>query len=228
MENSMSLADIAAVTKGNNNGFMGSDFGGIFGLLVLLGIMNGGFGGWGGGPGRMPPPDNTQYATSNEVQRGFDHLDSTNQQREILTAVTTAGTNGIAATKEAQYETIGVIKDVQVALTAEQGRIEAQANAILAKLNECCCNIMRGQDAIKYDALEHENRIRHDIADSERRLTELLRTDKIQRLEQEVADLKLDRALCGVVRYPTTAAYDAGAWPFGGGATRVAASAATS
>lgn len=228
MENSMSLADIAAVTKGNNNSFMGSDFGGIFGLLVLLGIMNGGFGGWGGGPGRMPPPDNTQYATSNEVQRGFDHLDSTNQQREILTAVTTAGTNGIAATKEAQYETIGVIKDVQVALTAEQGRIETQANAILAKLNECCCNIMRGQDAIKYDALEHENRIRHDIADSERRLTELLRTDKIQRLEQEVADLKLDRALSGVVRYPTTAAYDAGAWPFGGGATRVAATAATS
>lgn len=221
----MSLADVAAVTGGRNGNFMDGEFGGIFGLLVLLGIMNGGFGGWGGGPGRMPPPDNTQYATSNEVQRGFDHLDSANQQRDILSAVTTAGTNGIAATKEAQYETIGVIKDVQVALTAEQGRIETQANAILAKLNECCCNILRGQDSIKYDALEHENRIRGDIADSERRLTALLTTDKIQRLERELADVKLNQALCGVVRYPTTAAYDAGAWPFGGGATRVAASA---
>ena len=217
----MSLADVAAVTGGRNGNFMDGEFGGIFGLLVLLGIMNGGFGGWGGGPGRMPPPDGTQYATSNEVQRGFDHLDSANQQRDILSAVTTAGTNGIAATKEAQYETIGVIKDVQVALTAEQGRIETQANAILAKLNECCCNILRGQDSIKYDALEHENRIRGDIADSERRLTALLTTDKIQRLEQQVADLKLDRALSGVVRYPTTAAYDAGPWPFAGGATRV-------
>ena len=214
----MSAADVAAVT-GRNDGFMSGDFGGIFGLLVLLGIMNGGFGGWGGrGPGG---PDPTQYATRDQVQQGFDHMNSADQQRDILTAVTTAGTNGIATTKEAQYETISVIKDVQVALTAEQGRIEAQGNAILAKLNECCCQILRGQDSIKYDALEHENNIRRDIAESERRITAQLTEDKIARMQEEINSLKLDRAMCGVIRYPTTAAYDAGAWPFGGGATRV-------
>ena len=220
----MSLADVAAVTGGRDGNFMDGEFGGIFGLLVLLGIMNGGFF---GGPGRGQPPDNTQYATSNEVQRGFDHLDSANQQRDILSAVTTAGTNGIAATKESQYETIAVMKDAQVALTREIGLVETKAESIMAKLAECCCQILRGQDGIKYDALEHENRIRADIADSERRITDLIRTDKIAQLEQQVADLKLDRALCGVVRYPTSATYDAGSWPFAGGAARVAASTTT-
>ena len=132
--------------------------------------------------------------------------------------------NSRRKTKEAQYETIGVIKDVQVALTAEGGRLERQGESLLAKLNECCCQILRGQDSIKYDALEHENNIRRDIADSERRLTDLIRVDKIERLERELADVKLNQALSGVVRYPVSATYDAGAWPFGGGAARVAAS----
>ena len=48
MENSYSLADVAAATRNNDGGFgFGGDGAWIFGLLILLGIMNGGFGGWG-------------------------------------------------------------------------------------------------------------------------------------------------------------------------------------
>ena len=148
----MSPADVAAMTR-NNDVFGGNGFMGIFGLLILLGIMNGGFGGWGG--------NNQQYATREQVQSGFEAMNSADAQRDILSAVTTAGTNGISATKEAQYETIAVVKDAQVALTRELGLVEAKGDSILAKLNECCCQILRGQDAIKYDALANKELTRN-------------------------------------------------------------------
>ena len=192
---------------------------GIFGLLILLGILNGGFGGFGG--------NGQQYATREQVQSGFEAMNSADAQRDILSAVTTAGTNGISATKEAQYETIAVVKDAQVALTRELGLVEAKGDSILAKLNECCCQILRGQDAIKYDALANKNEILTRIGDTERRITDKLTEDKFAAMQQRINQLELDRALCGVIRYPTTAAYDAGAWPFGGGAARVAATSGT-
>ena len=209
----MSAGDIMAI-RGNNDMFGGNNFMGIFGLLILLGILNGGFGGFGG--------NSQQYATREQVQSGFEAMNAADSQRDILNAVTTAGTNGIAATKEAQYETISVIKDVQVALTRELGMVEAKGDSILAKLNECCCQILRGQDSIKYDALKNKQDILDRIGDAERRITNKLEEDKVARLEREIADLKLGNALCGVVRYPTS-----GTWPFAGGATRVAASTGT-
>ena len=118
----MSVADAMAL-RNNDGMFGGNGFMGIFGLLILLGIMNGGFGGWGG--------NNQQYATREQVQAGFDAMNSADSQRDILNAVTTAGTNGISATKEAQYETISVMKDAQVALTRELGIVEAKGDGIL-------------------------------------------------------------------------------------------------
>lgn len=215
----LSVADAMAL-RGNNDGmFGGNGFMGIFGLLILLGIMNGGFGGWGG--------NNQQYATREQVQAGFDAMNFADSQRDILNAVTTAGTNGIAATKEAQYETISVIKDAQVASTREFGILEAKGDGILAKLNECCCSILRGQDAIKYDALANKNAIMERIGDAERRISDQLNENKMEALQRRINQLELDRALCGVVRYPTSATYDAGAWPFAGGAARVASATGT-
>ena len=214
----LSASDIIAM-RNNDGMFGGNGFMGIFGLLILLGIMNGGFGGWGG--------NNQQYATREQVQAGFDAMNSADSQRDILNAVTTAGTNGIAATKEAQYETISVMKDAQVALTRELGMVEAKGDGILAKLNECCCSILRGLDSVKYDALKNKDDLSERMNAMERRITDQLTEDKVSRLEREISDLKLGKALCGVVRYPTSATYDAGAWPFGGGAARVAASTGT-
>ena len=214
----MSPADVAAMTR-NNDVFGGNGFMGIFGLLILLGIMNGGFGGWGG--------NGQQYATREQVQSGFEAMNSADAQRDILNAVTTAGTNGIAATKEAQYETIAVVKDAQVALTRELGLVEAKGDSILAKLNECCCQILRGQDAIKYDALSNKNEILTRIGDAERRISSQITENKMEAMQQRINQLELNAALCGVVRYPTSATYDAGAWPFGGGAARVAATTGT-
>jgi len=198
----MTTSDALAL-RGNNGAF-GNDFMGIFGLLILLGILNGGFGGFGGGA--------NQYATREQVQNGFDALNSADSQRDILNAVTTAGTNGIAATKEAQYETISVMKDAQVALTRELGLVEQKGDSILAKVNECCCNL-------RYEALGHKNDILERLNGMERRITDRLTEDKIERMQNEINELRLRENLVGVVRYPSSATYNAGNWPFAGGAT---------
>ena len=219
----MSAADVAAVTGMNRNGgFLGNDgIMGMFGLIVLLGILNGGFGNNRGGPdiGML----SQQFATRDQVQNGFEALNNSDAQRDILGAVTTAGTNGIQATKEAQYETIAVIKDAQVALTRELGNLGIQGANILAKLNECCCSILRGQDSIKYDNLKNTNDLSNRINDAERNILGALNENKIEALQSRIRKLELDQALCGVVRYPTSATYDAGTWPFGGSATATTA-----
>lgn len=218
----MSAADVAAVTGGGygGRGWFGNDsMMGMFGLIVLLGILNGGFGNNRNNNADLAALMSQQYATRDQVQSGFEAINNADAQRDILNAVTTAGTNGIQATKEGQYETIAVMKDAQVALTREIGNLGVQGANILAKLNECCCQILRGQDSIKYDNLQNTNAITNKIADAEKAITALINENKFEALNNRIRQLELNNALCGVVRYPTSATYDAGAWPFGGSAT---------
>ena len=69
---------------GNDGGFGMNGLGGIFALLILLGIFSGGFGNGIGGNG------NTN-ALSADMQRGFDNQTTMAQTRDIL-AATTSGT----------------------------------------------------------------------------------------------------------------------------------------
>ena len=75
---------------GNDGGFGMNGLGGIFALLILLGLFNGGFGGFGGA--------NNQYATSAEVQRGFDTQNLNAQTSSILGAVNAGTAQAVAAT----------------------------------------------------------------------------------------------------------------------------------
>lgn len=66
MENGLSASDVALMSRNNDGGFgFGGDGAWIFGLLVLLGLFNGGFGGLGGNRG-------DRNATVGDVQRATD------------------------------------------------------------------------------------------------------------------------------------------------------------
>ena len=91
------------------NGFMG-----LFGLLVLLGIFNGGFGGF----GNNWAMNGTQYATSAEVQRGFDHQDTQSQTRDI-SSVDRDVERAIANQNECCCSTKSMIADAGASLSAQ-------------------------------------------------------------------------------------------------------------
>lgn len=167
----------------------------LFAILALFGF---------GGNGLFGN-NNLGYrpATAEDVNNGFNFNDLQNQNRDIMNAITAGTAQSVAATNQAKYDNINVSKDIQIALTAELGRIEGIGGDILAKQNECCCNTLRAIDGVNYN-----------MAINTQKVLDALAANKIEALQQKVNSLELAQAVSGVVRYPTSSAYNAGSNPF--------------
>ena len=77
----------------------------IFGLLILMAMMNGG-GGFFGNGGYRP-----QYATQDFVQNGFNFNDLQDQNRDISNLVTAGTAQAVAATNQTFHDTLGALND---------------------------------------------------------------------------------------------------------------------
>ena len=199
--NGYSLADIGALM---GNGSNGGNWIAILLLFVLMGGFGGrgfGFGGFGGGFG------GTQYATSNEVQRGFDNQNSMANQREIL-----------GATNQVYHDIATVIGDKYSELTRDIYGVSGQVAQVLANQNACCCDtkmlIQETSAQNRYDALLNTNALQATIVAENQKTRDLMAQNKIEALQDKVRALELAQATNTVVRYPTTTAYNAGYNPF--------------
>jgi len=194
--NGYSLADIGAL-MGSNGGFGGGmSWIAILFLFVLLG--GNGFGGWGA---------NAQYATSNEVQRGFDNQNSMANQREIL-----------GATNQVYHDLATVVGDKYSELTRDVYGVSGQVAQVLANQNACCCDtkmlIQETAAQNRYDALLNTNAINANILASNQKVLDALAQNKIDALQSKVQALELAQATSSVVRYPTQTTYTSGCNPF--------------
>ena len=202
--NGYSLADIGALM---GNGSNGGNWIAILLLFVLMGGFGGrgfGFGGFGGGFG------GTQYATSNEVQRGFDNQNSMANQREIL-----------GATNQVYHDIATVIGDKYSELTRDIYGVSGQVAQVLANQNACCCDtkmlIQETSAQNRYDALKNTNEINAVTIGQTQKILDAMAQNKIEALQSKVQALELAQATGNVVRYPTTFSYNAGPSPFCGG-----------
>ena len=162
-------------------------------ILLFFGffLMNGGGFGFGGANGG--------YATSSEVQRGFDNQNTVANQREALAAINAGTAQAVAATNQAKYDNINVAKDIQLALSQQIGQVANIETSILDKVQSCCCET------------------NYNIAQSTSRILEAMAQNKIEALQSQVNALQLQNAVAGVVRYPQATTYTAGVPPFNGG-----------
>ena len=181
----------------------------IFGLLILLGLFNGGIGGLNGNAAAALGYENP--ATSNEVQRGFDAQNSMANQREILSAVNAGTAQAVAATNQTFHDTLGIIQNRYDELARDvAGLAVGQANQ-LAKSQECCCETkMLIQQSAADNALQ--------MAQMEARLTAKMDANEIQNLRDQVSQLQLAQATSGMLKFPNNWSYGAGPFPpiFGG------------
>ena len=184
--NGYSLADIGALMGNGGNGMS------WIAILLLFVIMGGGrgfgFGGFGGGYG-------PQYATSNEVQRGFDNQNSMANQREIL-----------AATNQVYHDIVGYVGDKYSELDRDVLGVSAAVQQGIANQNECCCNTLRAIDSVKFENAQNTSKI-----------LEAMAQNKIEALQDKVRALELAQATQNTVKYPNTFSYNAGPSPFCGG-----------
>jgi hypothetical protein len=201
---------------------MTDDFtsGGGLWLFAILALMwGGGFGGFGyNNAGFANAIGYQNLATQNDVQRGFDNQNSMANQREILSAVTDGTAQSVAATNQSFHDSLNVIQDKYGELARDIYGVSGQIAQVLANQNACCCDtkmlISETAAQNRYDALKNTNDINAVTIGQTQKILDAMAQNKIEALQGRVNQLELQNAVAGVVRYPSSATYNAGGSPF--------------
>lgn len=228
MENNgmMSPADFAALVRNNGGDF--GDNGLLYLLFMMLFFNNGGWGANGNGA----------YATSSEVQRGFDAQNSMANQRETLAAVNAGTAQAVAATNQTFHDTLASTQNLYNELQRDIAANAVTLANLQANQNECCCStkmlvsdvaagINAGIAQNRYDAAMNTSNIIQAVQAEGNATRNLIQQNKIEALQQKVSALEnglqtqqlqsdIAAATANVVRYPNAWAYNAGPAPFCG------------
>ena len=203
----LSASDVALMS---NNGW-GNDGMGLMWLLAIILLMGGGNFGFGGN-GYRP-----QYATQDFVQNGFNFNDLQNQNRDIVNAITNGTAQAVAATNQAKYDNINVMKDVQAALASQIADVRGMEQSILGNQNECCCStkMLIAEQAAGTNAMIAQSKYDTSVqmAQMEARLTAKMDANEIQSLRDQVSQLQMAQATAGMLRFPNSWSYGAGPFP---------------
>lgn len=186
-----------------NDGLFG--MGGVGLLVILFFLMSGGFGGWGG---------NNGVATSNEVQRGFDNQNAMANQREILSAVTAGTAQSVASTNQVFHDLVGYVGDKYNELDRDVLGVASAIQQSIANENRCCCDTLRAIDGVNYANAMNTASINATTTAQTQKILDAIAQNKIDDLQSKVSALELQNAVSGVVRYPNSWTYNAGASPF--------------
>ena len=202
MESGTSPADLRAIMDSamSDNG----NFGGNTLLIVLFLLAFGGrgfgFGGMDGAGGTL----NTDFAI---LERKMDGL-----------------ANGQC---QAGYENARLANETQLAMLNGFNQTQMAMQQGFAQQAQCCCDTNRNIDAVRYEAAQNKCELLTAINEQGSQIRAMMQQDKIESLQQQLnaqgqqmqtmqMQGAIDRATCGVVRYPQTIAYSAGASPFFG------------
>ena len=196
---------------GYGNGYGAGAFGGewIFGLIVLAAMMNGGFGGWGGNRGFGFGADEM----SNSLQTNI--LEAAANQRENcsqFTATNSNITNGFyQLARDMCQQSFGLVNQISGVSADIKDRLATMA----AAQAQCCCDTDRAILENRYLSAQNTAAINANTSAGIQSIKDLICAEKAERQAARIQQLELNQALCGVVRYPTTATFSAG-YPFSG------------
>ena len=201
MENGgLSASDVALLNGGD---FGGNSFMWIFGLLILMSMFNGGW----GGNGFANAIGYENLATSNEVQRGFDAQNSLANEREILSAVNSGTAQAVAATNQTFHDTLGIIQNRYDELARDiSGLAVGQAN-LMSKQQECCCETKQLIMQSNYDGAMRDAATNANFTAQIQSVKDMIAQDKIEALQNQVNQLTLANQLANVVKYPNNTTY---------------------
>lgn len=190
--------------------------GGIFALLILLGIFNGGLGGWGNnGTGNA-------NAIQADVNRGFDNQNLQAQTRDILSAVNNGTAQSVAATNQTFHDNLSAMQSLYNETARDIAGLAVGQSNILANQNSCCCTtkqmIADAGASLSAQMAQSKYETAMQMAGMEARLTQKMDANEITSLRDQINQLQLAQATAGMLKFPNNWSYGAGPFPpiFGG------------
>lgn len=197
----MTPADIYAMTRNGNND---NGWGESWILILLFAMIFGwgrGFGGGYGGNGGGDPVTEAGLCNAmnfNNLENAVGRLGDTQQ------AQFTQLTNGVC---NLGYELQGLNNATNVAVM--QG-----FNATQQQMAQCCCETQRAIDGVNYNAAMNTAAINANTTAGIQKILDKMCENQIADMQNQINQLQLNAALCGVVRYPQGMTYTAGVSPF--------------
>lgn len=156
-------------------------------FLALLFLFGGGGFGWSGRDGR--------YATVEDLNNSANFTRLESQVAANGVAISNLGTNLGNGICQLGYQ-----------LATDFGSLEKE-------IAECCCNTQRAVDSVKFDMANYASAINANVTAQVQSIKDMISQDKIATLQNQVNQMYLANQLCGIVRYPLSATYNAG-YPF--------------
>lgn len=201
-----SLSDLKAI-MGDNNGTFGG--GGLL-FVVILFLF---FVMFGGGWGNNQRGELDRYATAASQQE----ILFGQQFGQINDRLTNIG-NGICNLGYEMQGGFGQLgKEVALGQSNLNQTIMGTGNALSRQLGDCCCENRLAVANLGAQMDRQTCEITTAIKAEAAATRAMLQEDTIQRLRDQVADLRMDNRMQGVVRYPNGYSYNAGPSPFCGG-----------
>ena len=180
-------ADIKAVTDGEDGMFGG---GSILLVLVLFFILMMGGGNWGGRGNAVTEADLCNANSFSDLKAGVA------RNGDAISNMYTGLQNGLS---NLGYETL------------------RNFNTLQAQLADCCCTIQRGIDSVNYNGAINTSNIIQAQERGTQKILDAICGNRMADMQNQINQLQLQAALCGVVRYPNAITYNAGTSPFFGG-----------
>lgn len=194
MNENFSLSDVAAVTRGNDcygNGMFGGEWMmWIFALLLLPGMFNGG--GFWGNNGRG------NAATTED-------LCMQNSFAELKNSV------GRGFDQQTQFAFQNQRDLCEVAAT-----LSSQIAAAAAAQEKCCCETKSDILENRYLAAQNTASINANTTAQVQKVLDAICGNRMADMQNQINQLQLNNALCGIVRYPTQTTYATNCNPFFG------------
>ena len=163
--------------------------GGGWFLIVILFLFLFGFGNNRNGMGGYCGNDGYVTTSQFESENNFRTLDNSNRMTQ----------NGLC---QLGYEQANLIN----ASTAQiVGNITNEGRALQSQLADCCCTTQRAIDSLKLENCQNTQKI-----------LDALTTNRMADMQNQINQLQMQNALCGVVRYPMASTWNAGSNPFCG------------
>ena len=163
--------------------------GGGWFLIVILFLFLFGFGNNRNGMGGYCGNDGYVTTSQFESENNFRTLDNSNRMTQ----------NGLC---QLGYEQANLIN----ASTSQiVGNITTEGRNIQSQLADCCCTTQRAIDSLKLENCQNTQKILDAIT-----------TDRMAQMQNQINQLQMQNALCGVVRYPMASTWNAGSNPFCG------------